>query len=48
MVQGHPLPKVTLWVKYDPDWAKGREDILRQVNLDGQMDGRTDHYKVHA
>lgn len=24
----HPLPKGTMWVKHDPDWAKGREDML--------------------
>lgn len=28
--------------------ARGEKISSGQVNLDGQMDGRTDHYKVHA
>lgn len=35
----HPLPKGTMWVKHDPDWAKGREDMLWTSDL-----GRHDHY----
>ena len=27
-VTAHRLPKGTLWVKYEPDWAKEREDML--------------------
>lgn len=40
----HPLHKGTLWVKYESDWAKGREDMLRTRDLgqtNGRMDGRT-------
>lgn len=31
MVQGHcrHLTKDTLWLNYEPDWIKGREDVLR-------------------
>lgn len=28
-VTEHPLVKGNLCVKYEPDWAKGREDMLR-------------------
>lgn len=27
---GHPLIKCTLWEKYEPDWTKEKEIILRQ------------------
>lgn len=53
MVQGqcNPLPQGNLWVKDDPDWAKGREEMLRIRDLrqtdrngrtEGLMGGRTD------
>lgn len=28
-ITAHLLPKGTLWVMYEPDGAKGREDMLR-------------------
>lgn len=37
----HLLPKETLWVKYEPHWAKGREDMFRTRDL-GQKKGQTD------
>lgn len=40
-VTAHSLPKDTLWVKYEPEWAKGREDMLGKVISDGQTDGQT-------
>ena len=39
-VTAHRLPKGTLWVKYEPDWAKEREDMPRTRDL-GRTDGRT-------
>lgn len=36
-VTAHPLPKGTLQVKYEPDWAVGREDMLWTSNL-GRID----------
>lgn len=45
-VTAHPLLKGTLWVKYERDWAKGREEIFRIRHLGrtdgGWTDGRTD------
>uniref|UniRef100_K1RVG7 Uncharacterized protein n=1 Tax=Magallana gigas TaxID=29159 RepID=K1RVG7_MAGGI len=47
-VTTHSLPKGTLQVKNEPDWAKGREDMLRtrdlgwtegQTQMDGEKDG---------
>lgn len=26
-VTAHPLPKDNMWVKYKPDWGKGKEDL---------------------
>lgn len=37
----HPLPKGTLLVEYEQEWAKGRE---RRVISEGQ----TDNYRVPA
>lgn len=39
----HPLPRGTLRKKYEPDWAKGREDMLHTRDL-RLTDGHTDHY----
>lgn len=36
----YSLTKGTLWVKYEPDWAKGRKDMLRTRDL-----GWTDEWK---
>lgn len=55
-VTTHPLPKDTLWVKYKPDWAQGKEDMLPTSNLrqiDGwknrqTADGQTDQYRAFA
>lgn len=49
-VTAHPSPKGTLlWVKFGPDWVKGREICSGQVIADGrtekQIDGQIDHYK---
>lgn len=39
-------------MKYEADWAKGREDMLRTRNLgrtdepDGRTDGQNDHYRA--
>lgn len=52
----HLLPKGTLWMKYDPDWAKRKEDMIWTSDLgqtdgwtdermDRRMDGQTDHYR---
>lgn len=38
----HTLTKGTLWVIYDPDWAKGREDMLWTIYLKW-TDRQTDH-----
>lgn len=35
------LPKGTLWVRYGPDLAKGRDDMHRTINL-GQTGRQTD------
>jgi hypothetical protein len=35
------LPKGTLWVKYEPDWAKEREDMLWTRELDALTDRMT-------
>lgn len=37
-VIAHPLPKGTLWVKYEPGWAKRREYMLRTRDI-GWTDG---------
>lgn len=29
MVNAYPLIKGTLWVKYEPDWRKGRGNMLQ-------------------
>lgn len=39
-VTEHTLNKGTLWVKFEPDWAKGGEDMPQ--TLDGKTDERTD------
>lgn len=44
-VTAHPLPQNTLWVKYDPDWAKRKETIcsvlvISDIQMDGMMDRR--------
>lgn len=44
-VTAHSLPKGTMWVKYEPDWGKGREDMLRTRDL-GRTDGHTDYFKA--
>lgn len=47
-VTAHPIPKCSLWVRYKPDWAKGREDLLRTKQswtdkwTEGGKDRRTD------
>lgn len=38
-VTAHNLPKDILWVKYESEWAKGKEDKLRKK---GREDGLTD------
>lgn len=40
-VIAHPLPKSTLWVKFEPDWNNGKEDKLQTSGL-GWKDGCTD------
>lgn len=52
-IPSYPLPKDTLCVKYESDWTKGREDILRTSDLgwtegqkDGQTEGQTDYYRA--
>lgn len=50
-VTAYPIPKGTLWVKYEPNWTKGREDVPRTGDLgltDGETDGQTDHYEEPA
>uniref|UniRef100_A0A8W8NH30 Uncharacterized protein n=1 Tax=Magallana gigas TaxID=29159 RepID=A0A8W8NH30_MAGGI len=50
-VTAHSLLKITLWVKYEPYWAKGREDMLRTGYpgwTDRQTDEDTDHYRAPA
>lgn len=37
-VTEHTLNKGTLWVKFEPDWAKGREDMPQTSDL-GWKDG---------
>lgn len=52
----HAISKGTLWVKYDPDWAKETEDMsqqeisVAQTNgwMGGRMDKQTDHYRRAA
>lgn len=39
-VTAHPLPKGSLWVKYGPVWAKGKEDMLQTRDL-GRTEKRT-------
>lgn len=41
-VTEHTLNKGALWVKFEPDWAKGGEDIPQTIILDGKTDERTD------
>ena len=59
MIYGRYLLKGILWVKYEPYWAKGREDMLWTsylVQTDGwtdkqtdrRMDGQTNHCKGPA
>lgn len=40
-VTTHPFPKSTLWLKYEPGWAKRRGDMLRTRDP-GRTDGWTD------
>lgn len=40
-ITAHSLPRSTLWVRFEPDWVKGIEDILLTSDL-GWTDGRTD------
>lgn len=40
-ITADPLHKDTLCDKYEPDWVKGREDMLRTRDL-GRTEGRTD------
>lgn len=42
-VSAHLLPTGTLWVMYEPEWATGREDMLRTRDL-GQTNGRNDRW----
>lgn len=39
-VIARPLPKGTLWVKYESDWAKGREYMLLASNIGLTADGQ--------
>lgn len=32
-VNAYPLIKGTMWVKYEPDWCKGRADMLQTRTL---------------
>lgn len=41
IVIAHPLPKSILWVKFEPDWNKGKEDKLQTTDL-GWKDWCTD------
>lgn len=43
-ITAHPLPKGTLQVTYEPNWAKGREDMPQKMISDGQMDERTNRW----
>lgn len=47
-VTAQPLPKGTLLVKYEPDWAKGKENNLRKMISNGQPEGQTDHRRSPA
>lgn len=47
--------KGTLWVKYESDWAKERENMLQISDIewtdrlkDIWMEGQTDHYRAPA
>lgn len=40
-VTAHALLKSTLWVKFEPDWNKGKEDKLQTSDL-GRKDGCMD------
>lgn len=39
-VTAYPLLKDSLWMKFEPDWVKGRVDML-QTNGHEQTDGLT-------
>lgn len=41
-VTSHPLSNGTLWVRYEPDWAKGEK-----LMSDEQIKKQTDHYKSY-
>lgn len=47
-VTAYLLPKTTLYVKYEPDSAQGRDDKPGQVISDGKTDGPTDHNRAPA
>lgn len=37
-VTAHALLKSTLWVKFEPDWNKGKEDKLQTSDLGWKTD----------
>lgn len=41
-ISADSLRKDILWVKYEPDWVKAREDMLRTRDIDGLKVGKTD------
>lgn len=48
-VTAHPVLKGNLWVKYEPNWAKGRKYMLWTRYLgrtDRHIDGQTDNYST--
>lgn len=44
----HPLPRGTLWMKYDPAWARGEKLCSVQVISDRWMGKQTYHYREPA
>lgn len=40
-VTAHPLSKGSLWVKYEPDWTKGRGDMLQTSAMTLTLDLET-------
>lgn len=40
-VTAHPLPTCTLCGKYEPDWDKGRQNMLRTCDV-GETNGWAD------
>lgn len=43
----YPLPKGTMWAKYEPICAKGKE-FMPRTRILRQTEGQTDKYKVRA